>query len=388
MAHCGSGHRARPGHDVKLPIPPSLLPGNHLMRVNGNNRLEIGERTADQERIVTKRNSRKLKGGLICGAILGITLFHYIIGVNPLNHQIYGKFYYAPVIVAALWFGVRGGVITSIIIDLLLIPHFLINWGSHIGGLWGILLEIPTLNLTGLVAGYLSDKELQRRTELKQISHLASLKGTYSFAAHEMKNIGISIHGFAKLIKRKTDPSEDVARFLGIIERESQRIERLAKGMLRISKNSELKSEKFDPKKFLGDVMTITQEMADGKGVEFQSEIEESLSPVWLDSEKMKEVLVNLTQNAIQATPSGGRVTLKASGNGENVKIQIIDTGSGIPPSDLDKIFFPFFTTKPEGNGIGLTVSKEVVEAHGGKIEVNSKEGAGTQFTIILPVTN
>jgi signal transduction histidine kinase len=289
---------------------------------------------------------------------------------------------------AALWFGVRGGLITSIIISLLLIPHFFINWGSHISSLWGILLEIPTLSLTGLVAGYLKDREMEKRMELKEISHLASLKGTYSFAAHEMKNIGISIHGFTKLIKRKAGPSEDVMRFLGIIERESQRIERLAKGMLHISKNSDLKREKFNPKKFLEDVITITQEMASGKGVEFKSEIEENLSPVWLDSDRMKEVLVNLAQNAIQATPSGGRITLKASGNGENVKIEVTDTGNGIPPADLDKIFFPFFTTKPEGNGIGLAVSKEVVEAHGGKIEVNSKEGAGTQFTIILPITN
>jgi signal transduction histidine kinase len=107
-----------------------------------------------------------------------------------------------------------------------------------------------------------------------------------------------------------------------------------------------------------------------------------------MDSDRMKEVLVNLVQNAIQATPSGGRVLLKASGNGENMKIQVTDTGNGIPPKDLDKIFFPFFTTKPDGNGIGLAVSKEVVEAHGGKIEVDSKQGVGTLFTITLPATN
>lgn len=325
---------------------------------------------------------------MILGTILGITLFHYSIGVNPLNHQIYGKFYYVPVIVAALWFGLRGGLITSILIDLLLIPHFFMSWGSHIGSLWGVLLEIPTLNLTGLVAGHLSDKEMERKMDLKEISHLASLKGTYSFIAHEMKNIGISIHGFARLIKRRASPSEDVVRFLGIIERESQRMERLAKGMIHVSKSSELKKEKFDPKKFLEDVITITEEMASGKGVEFQSQIEENLSPVWLDSDRMKEVLVNLAQNAIQATPPGGRVTLKASGNGENVKIQMTDTGQGIPPADLDKIFFPFFTTKPDGNGIGLAVCKEVVEAHGGKIEVDSKEKVGTLFTITLPVMN
>ncbi len=320
--------------------------------------------------------------------MLGITLFHYSIGVNPLNHQIYGKFYYAPVIMAALWFGLRGGLIASILVDLLLIPHFFMSWGSQIDSLWGVLLEIPTLNLTGLVAGYLKDRETARRAELKEINHWASLQGTYSFAAHEMKNIGISIHGFAKLIKRRAGPSEDVVRFLGIIERESQRIERLAKGMLHISKSSELKREKFDPKTFLEDVITITQEMASGKGVEFQSQIEENLSPVWLDSDRMKDVLVNLAQNAIQATPPGGRVTLRASGNGKNVEIQVKDTGDGIPPEDLDKIFLPFFTTKQEGNGIGLAACKEAVEAHGGKIEVDSQERVGTVFTITLPAAN
>jgi signal transduction histidine kinase len=330
----------------------------------------------------------ELKFTVVLGTILGITLFHYSIGVNPLNHQIYGKFYSVPIIVAALWFGLRGGLITSIIVDLLLIPHFFISWGSHIDSLWGVLLEIPTLNLTGLVVGYLRDREMARRTELKEIGRSAPQKGTYSFAAHEMKNIGISIHGFAKLIRRKAGPSEDVSRFLGIIERESQRIERLAKGMLHVSKNAELKREKFDPKNLLEDVITITQEMASGKGIEFQGRIEKNLSPVWLDSDRMKEVLVNLAQNAIQATPPGGRVTLKASGNAEHVKIQVTDTGHGIPPADLDKIFFPFFTTKPDGNGIGLAVCKEIVEAHGGKIEVDSKEKVGTLFTITLPVMN
>lgn len=330
----------------------------------------------------------KLKFGLILGTILGITLFHYSIGVNPLNHQIYGKFYYAPVILAALWFGVKGGILTSIIIDLLLIPHFFIDWGSNIDSLWGILLEIPTLNLAGLVTGYLRDKEMEKRTELKEIDHLASLRRSYSFAAHEMKNIGISIHGFAKLIKRKANPSEDIMRFLGIIERESQRVERLAKGMLDFSKNPVLKKERLDPEEFLKEVISITQEMVKEKGIEFQSEIREDLSPIWLDLDRMKEVLVNLAQNAVHATPLGGKVTLRASGNGENIKIQVTDTGNGIPLADLDKIFFPFFTTKPEGNGIGLAVSKEVVEAHGGTIKVDSKEGIGTQFTIVLPITN
>jgi hypothetical protein len=88
--------------------------------------------------------SKKGKIGIVLGTLLGITLFHYSIGVNPLSHQIYGKFYYAPVIMGTLWSGVKGGLITSVIVSLLLLPHFFLNWQGNPANVWGILLEVPT----------------------------------------------------------------------------------------------------------------------------------------------------------------------------------------------------------------------------------------------------
>jgi two-component system sensor histidine kinase HydH len=348
--------------------------------------LVIGDGTAYSEKIVTGRYSRKIKIGLIGGAILGITVFHYTIGLNPLNHQLYGKFYYAPIIVAGLSFGLRGGLFSSVFVNLLLLPHFFMDWGNSIGGLWGILLEAPTFILVGLVTGYLSDREMQGRIELKKVAPLVSLGRTSSFVVHEMKNIGLVIGGVSRLIRRKAYVTEDGKQFLEIVERESQRMERLARDTLHFSCGPIVRKKKSKLDEFLTDIVLVSQEKAREKGIEFCFDIRGALPPLCLDSDKMKEVFVNLTENAIHATPPGGVVTLKALRDEQNVKIQITDTGTGIPPANLDKIFQPYFTTKPEGTGLGLVITKEIVEAHGGTIEVESREGIGSQFTIIFPV--
>lgn len=338
------------------------------------------------KRVGSRIASVKPKIGLISGILVGITLFHYSLGFTPFSHQIYGKFYYGPVILGALWFGVRGGVLTSIFIDVLLVLHFFLDWGANIGGVWGILLDVPPLNAAGLVIGYLADAERKRRVELRKVGHLVSLGERCFHVAHEMKNIGIGIHGLASLVSRKAKLSEDVITFLRVIEKESQRIESIAKGVLCFAQNGVLNRERVDISEFLKDIVLISQEMARGKEVEFHSEIKEGLPPVWLDPDKMKEVLINITQNAVQATSPEGAVILRVSGNNGNVEIQISDTGKGISPGDIEKIFLPFFTTKTEGTGLGLAVSKRIVELHGATIEVDSQERNGTKFTINIPI--
>jgi len=329
--------------------------------------------------------SVKLKVILISGITVGITLFHDLMGFTPFSHQIYGKLYYGPVILGALWFGIRGGILTSIFIDALLILHFLPDWGGNIGDVWGILLDVPPLNAAGLAIGYLADAERKRRAELKKVGHLVSLGETCFHVAHEMKNIGISIHGLASLVNRKAALSEDVITFLRLIEKESQRIESIAKGVLCFAQNGVLNRERVDINEFLKDIILISQEMAKGREVEFHSEIKESLPSLWLDPDKMKEVLINITQNAVQAASPGGTVILRVCGDNGNVKIQISDTGTGISLGNAEKIFLPFFTTKTEGSGLGLAVSKRILELHGATIEVDSQERNGAKFTINIP---
>jgi signal transduction histidine kinase len=110
------------------------------------------------------------------------------------------------------------------------------------------------------------------------------------------------------------------------------------------------------------------------------------LPPVMLDRDLFKQALLNLLLNAEQAMPNGGEIILQASREADFVKLDVIDTGCGIAPDMLPKIFKPFHTTKPGGNGLGMPTTRKIVQAHGGNINVQSEEGRGTKASIRLPL--
>jgi signal transduction histidine kinase len=114
-------------------------------------------------------------------------------------------------------------------------------------------------------------------------------------------------------------------------------------------------------------------------------ELPDELSSVLVDPRQMEQVLVNLLDNACQAMPEGGRVVLSAQAEQDDVALSITDTGCGIPEENIKKLFEPLFTTKARGIGLGLAVSKNLMEANGGSIEVTSEEGKGSTFTVRLP---
>jgi two-component system NtrC family sensor kinase len=104
-----------------------------------------------------------------------------------------------------------------------------------------------------------------------------------------------------------------------------------------------------------------------------------------MDADQLKQVLINLFLNAVDAMPDGGELTLQSDMDAKFVFIRVTDTGTGIKPADRDRIFDPFFTTKPEGTGLGLAMSARLIEKYGGVIEVQSEAGKGSTFTVLLP---
>ena len=113
----------------------------------------------------------------------------------------------------------------------------------------------------------------------------------------------------------------------------------------------------------------------------------EGLKPIWADPSQIRQVLINLLSNAIQATSQGGRIDIQVESTQSGISIAVIDTGSGIPKENLEKIFEPFFSTKSpgEGTGLGLFVTREIVDKFGGTVEVASRIGHGTRFTVQIP---
>jgi signal transduction histidine kinase len=128
--------------------------------------------------------------------------------------------------------------------------------------------------------------------------------------------------------------------------------------------------------------------------VELQVALDENLPRVRADAEQLRQVFLNLAINAVQAMPEGGKLTIssalrKRRGNaGAQVEVRFRDTGAGIPASELKNLFIPFFTTKEKGTGLGLPISQRIVENHGGAIEVRSRPGVGSTFTVVLPAVD
>jgi two-component system sensor histidine kinase HydH len=138
----------------------------------------------------------------------------------------------------------------------------------------------------------------------------------------------------------------------------------------------------------VADSLKLVERQAQQKQITIDTRNSEDIDLVKIDPDRINQVLLNLYLNAIEAMESGGRLRIAVSGRSENgeLTIQVSDTGNGIAADDLTKIFDPYFTTKSSGTGLGLAIAHNIVEALGGAIEVNSKAGVGTTFTLTLPI--
>jgi two-component system NtrC family sensor kinase len=173
---------------------------------------------------------------------------------------------------------------------------------------------------------------------------------------------------------------------LQLIVNEAVRCKDIVRGLLDFARKSRVTKAPAKLDDILHEVQEITKVKAQEAGVTVTAEIIGELPLMLIDRVQIRQALVNLVNNAIDATPPGGNVSLRGS-NGTNVKLIVADTGSGIAPEHLSKVFTPFFSTKEsgKGTGLGLAITYGVVKMHSGDITVDSEPGKGTTFTISLP---
>jgi len=172
-----------------------------------------------------------------------------------------------------------------------------------------------------------------------------------------------------------------------IIEKETIRARAIVRNLLDFSRQRPLLKQKkiiHDP---LDDSIVLILKLLEISNIKLIKEYADTLPLVEIDMDQMKQVFLNLLNNALQSMPKGGTIRLKTFYRvpEDVIIVEIIDTGSGIPPEDLKRIFDPFFTTRAEGTGLGLSISQRIIEAHGGRIEAESELGKGSIFRVILP---
>ncbi len=249
----------------------------------------------------------------------------------------------------------------------------------------------------------LEERVDEKTAELKRVHEhmlhtekLTSLGKLAAVVAHEINNPLSGILTYAKLLKKwleRTDVEErkktEMIECLVLIESESKRCGELVKSLLTFSRNAPLNIQRSNINAVVERCVRLVKPKAEISGVEIQSALDPGLPLVQCDPAQIEQVMLALVMNAFDAMPRGGNVWLKTSFNaeGNSIALQIRDDGSGIPDELLPRMFEPFFTTKgSKGVGLGLAISRNIVDRHNGKIEVQSKPGQGTTFTISIPV--
>ncbi|MCE9635517.1 MAG: HAMP domain-containing protein [Planctomycetes bacterium] len=228
---------------------------------------------------------------------------------------------------------------------------------------------------------------------------MASLGKLSAVVAHELNNPLAGIATYAKLLKKQAEkragdpPSETDAatiRALDLVETEALRCGGIVRNLLVFSRTPGSRFADEDVAPLLERCALLVHHQAQLLDVDVAVEIEPGLPRASCDASQVQQMVLALTMNALEAMPDGGRVVLRAAADpvGTSLRIQVADTGSGIAEADLPHVFEPFFTTKQDGKGVGLglAVVYGIVQRHGGRIDIESKVGIGTTFTVLLPL--
>ncbi len=264
--------------------------------------------------------------------------------------------------------------------------HFAVNQSIRHFDLYGAPIVNKTGKLTGIVI------VLHDITELKKLEQVR--KDFVANVSHELKTPVTSIKGFAEtLLDGAMEEKSLREKFLTIIYKESERLQRLIQDLLELSRIEQqyftLNWQLINVKSVLDEVVDLLQEKASERKIHLDLNI--SGDPfIEGDPERLKQIVINVVTNALTYTQAGGHVTMTLTGKDEQVELKIADTGIGISPKELPRIFERFYrvdrarTRQSGGTGLGLAIVKHLIEAHQGHISVDSKVGEGTTFTITL----
>jgi len=327
------------------------------------------------------KNRKKKR--MVLGSVAAAAILFYLSPLRlSLAQELSTRLFYVPILLGAFWFGLRGGFQASILVTLICIPHALRTFGRDPLLFYDEVLEFFLFNLTGTLVGVLRDREKRQIARIQELQALAAIGEAVSTVAHEIKNILIPIRGFLRRIRKNLVGQGKTSSYLEIVENESARLENLVKEMLLFGRFSPLRREELDLPLLMEELRRSLSEEVRHKGIRLKWSCEGEEKRVSLDREKLRHALMNLLHNAIQASSRGKEVRLSSRFREEELEIMIEDEGTGIPRENLERIFQPFFTTKPQGNGLGLAIAQRVVLDHGGKIRVESSFGKGTRFLI------
>ena len=222
----------------------------------------------------------------------------------------------------------------------------------------------------------LLEKEVARSRHLNAIGSLAA------GVAHEIRNPLSSIKGFAIYFKQRLSGNPEDEQTADIMIAETERLNRVVSQLLEFARPLTLKKEQTNMTDLVRHAIRLVAAEAQKNAVEIDVQAGADLPQVDIDPDKIKQVMLNIFLNALSAMPDGGRLTVAITTQKDFMEVAVCDTGSGIKEEDLPRIYDPYFTSKPAGTGLGLAVVQKIMDAHGGVVQIDGKEGFGTKVTL------
>jgi two-component system, NtrC family, sensor histidine kinase HydH len=328
---------------------------------------------------------------------------HHVILHNVLHHL-----NILPFMLAGMFFGWRGALKTILLATLLQGPSIYRHWFQEPLDAQDQVVEISTFGLAAVITGLLADRErTQRRRveatkvelehvytelqqnidQLKKTERLTAAGQLSASLAHEIRNPLASISGAAGILARGQVSAESRAECLEILTKESQRLNKLLTNFLDFARPRLPRLQRAEPLELVQSVTALAQHTATRQGVTLQLFSEGQPREIECDPEQIKQLLLNLILNAIQATDGAGTVAVRTSFTEDSVCVDVCDRGSGIAAEDRDRIFDPFFTTKENGTGLGLAIALNIATQHGGILACRPNAGGGCVFRMELPAS-
>ena len=226
----------------------------------------------------------------------------------------------------------------------------------------------------------------EAQDQLVRTERLATVGRLAAHVAHEIRNPLATIGGFTRHILRSPDNLSKVGRNASIILEEVERLEQILANVMNFTKPGDPILRDRDVNEFVDSVCTFHEHDLAERRITLHRSFDPACPTLRFDPDQVRQALINLIQNALDAMSDDGELTVMTRHQGDHVEVVIIDTGEGMPQDVLDNLFQPFFTTKVGGTGLGLSVSQKIAHSHGGDILVQSRQGAGSSFTLSLPV--
>ena len=342
-------------------------------------------------------------------ALGAVSVLHYATSAeHAWLHNIYQRLYYAPIVLGAYWFGVRGGLLTAVAAAMAYLPHISHTWGHNAPYAASQYAELVIFPSAGLLIGLLADTQrkltrqyqraavsletanrelMESHEQLKRADRLSALGEIAAGLAHEIRNPLAGIKGALEIVQARVNVGTPEAEFSGIAATEVARLDSLVGEFLEYARPRDPEFRMARLSDVIDHVVLLLRPEAEHAGIRIAHGDTAGLPDLRMDAEQIQQVVFNVALNGIQAGPPDSELSIRTSYEQGWATLEVVDRGPGVAAEHRHRLFDPFFTTKTHGTGLGLAVSHRIMAAHGGRIDVVDAPVGGTIVRIVLPVS-